>query len=296
MEFQQLKGFYLSARLKSLTKAAEKLAVTQSAVTQQIKSLEKELGVKLFDRFGPRKELTIDGQIFFDLIAPLVQDIDNLIHTYEDLKGKELGTLTIAATTVMIMNYLPVPIKKFVQEYPHVKLTILERRWSEIVALTRLGEIDLGIAPIEHELPHLSYFPIKPMKRVLITALGHPLSQKKEVTLKDIAKYPLITYETGLVARGEIDSIFEKHNLKTDVALEATNAETIKRYVEIGIGIGIIPKIALMPEQSSRLVSIPVSEHFEESHYGVIMRKGRHITSWSKRFLTLIDPDFEEEF
>ncbi len=292
---QQLKGFYYSARLSSLTKAAEKLAVTQSAVTQQIKTLEKQLKVKLFDRFGPRIELTIDGQIFFDLIAPIVQDVDNLTHIFDDLKGKDLGTLSIAATTVIIMNYLPSPIKRFVSEYPNVKLTILERRWSEIVAMTRLGEIDLGIAPIEHELPHLAYFPIKPMKRVLITALGHPLSRKKSVTLEDIAKYPLITYEPGLVARGELDSIFEKHGLRTEVALEATNAETIKRYVEMGIGIGIIPKIAMLPDQASRLVAIPMSEHFEESHYGVIMRKGRHITSWAKRFLILINPEFEEE-
>ena len=96
MEIQQLKGFYYSAKLGSLTKAAERMAITQSAVSQQIKSLEEELSAKLFNRFGPHKDLTSDGQLFFDLVSPLIQEIEALKITFEDLKGNERGVLTIA--------------------------------------------------------------------------------------------------------------------------------------------------------------------------------------------------------
>ena len=145
MEFQQLRGFFYSARLGNLTKAAEKMTITQSAVSQQIKSLEEELGVKLFNRFGPRKDLTSEGRLFYQIITPIIQEIDSLKITFEDMKGNQRGILTIAATTFMIMNYLPFMIKKFIDKYPHVRLTILERRWNEIVYMAQSGENDFGI-------------------------------------------------------------------------------------------------------------------------------------------------------
>jgi len=107
LEIQQLKGFFFSARLGSLTKAADKMSVTQSAVSQQIKKLEEELGVKLFNRYGPKKDLTPDGRLFYNLIIPIIQEIDSLKITFEDLKGNQNGVLTIAATTFTIMNRLP---------------------------------------------------------------------------------------------------------------------------------------------------------------------------------------------
>lgn len=293
MEIQQLRGFYYGVKLGNLTKAAEKLSLTQSAVSQQIKSLEKELEVKLFNRFGPRKELTPDGKILFDLIAPLVQEIDTLKITFEDLKGNQKGLLTIAATTVMIMDYLPYIIKNFTKKYPHVKLIILERRWNEIVSLAHSGEIDFGIAPIQTVSSDINYIELEPIERVLITCLNHPLSKKSHVTLEDIARYPMITYEIGLVSRGEFDEVFDKAKSDIEIVMEATNAETIKRYVEMGIGIAIIPKIALIPTQNRRLESISVNRYFEKSRYGVILRKGKHITSWAKNFLLLLEPSLE---
>jgi len=290
MEMHQLRGFYYSARLKSLTKAAEKLAVTQSAVTQQIKNLERNLNVQLFNRFGPRKELTPEGQLLFDLVAPLVQEFETVESTFEDLKGQEHGAMTIAATTVMIMNFLPFVVKRFARQYPRVRLVIRERRWDEIIELAQLGEIDMGISPIVKMPANLQYFPLEPIGRVLITGLGHPLAQKSLVTLADIAQYPMIAYEQGTVARGEVDRVFQRAELNVEVVLEATNAETIKRYVEMGIGIAIIPKIALMPEQNPRLIAIPVHDQFEETHYGVILRKGKHLTTWAKNFLLLLNP------
>ena len=294
MEIQQLKGFYYSAKLGSLTKAAEKMSITQSAVSQQIKSLEEELGEKLFNRFGPHKDLTPDGKLFFSLVSPLIQEIETLKVTFEDLKGNQKGVLTIAATTFIIMNKLPQIIKNFTKKYPHVRLNVLERRWNEIVMLTQSGEIDFGLAPIAVIPSNLSSIRLKPIERVLITSLNHPLSKKKNVTLLDIAQYPMITYEKGLISRDVIDKVFEAVHLDVEVVMEATNSETIKRYVELGIGISIIPKIALLPDQNRKLEVIPVHRYFGKSEYCVILRKGKHITSWAKNFLLLLDPSMRE--
>ncbi len=290
MEIQQLKGFFYSARFGSLTRAAEKMSITQSAVSQQIKALEEELGVKLFNRFGPRKDLTHDGKLFFDLITPLIQEIESLKVTFEDLKGNERGVLTIAATTFMIMNKLPNVIQKFSKDYPHVRLNVLERRWNEIVMLAQTGDIDFGLAPVSGIPSALNYIRMKPIERVLITCKNHPLARKKNVTLLDIAQYPMITYEKGLVSRDVIDSVFQEVNLDIEIVMEATNSETIKRYVELGIGIAITPKIALYHGQPDTLEVISADEYFGKSQYGVILRKGKHLTTWAKNFLVLLEP------
>lgn len=290
MELQQLRGFYYSAKLGSLTRAAGKMAITQSAVSQQVKSLEDEMGVKLFNRHGPKKDLTSDGKLFLKLISPLIQEMDSLKVTFEDLKGNQKGLLTIAATTFMIMNHLPLIIKKFTKTYPNIKLIILERRWNEIVALADSGEIDFGLAPITQIPPNLDFIKLEPIERVLITCLDHPLANKKQVTLLDIAQYPMITYEKGLVSRDDLDRVFNGIKLDVTVIMEATNAETIKKYVEMGIGIAIIPQIALELNQTKKLKAIPVSIYFGKSQYGVLLRKGKHITTWAKNFLLMLSP------
>jgi DNA-binding transcriptional LysR family regulator len=295
MEIQQLKGFYYSAKIGSLTKAAEKLSITQSAVSQQIRSLEDELGVQLFNRIGPRKELTPDGEIFLNLISNIIQDMDSLKTMFEDQKGGQSGLLTIAATTLMIMDVLPNIVKNFMKKYPHVRIIILERRWNEVVSLMQSGDIDFGIGPIRNIASNINFLEIEPFERVLITSLDHPLAQKRNVTLEDIAKYPMITYEKGLITRGEIDRVFKEASLNVEMIMEATNAQTIKRYVETGIGVAIIPKIALYPTQIHRLKAINVNRYFGKLHYGVILRKGKYLTSWAKNFLYLLDPALEEQ-
>ena len=294
MEFQQLRGFYFSARLGSLTKAAQKMSVTQSAVSQQIKSLEQELSVKLFNRFGPNKELTPDGHLFLKLVSPLIQDIDNLRPTFEDMKGVKKGQLTIAATTFIIMNYLPKTIKKFTKEHPHIHLNVLERRWTEIVHLAQSGEIDFGIAPVTDIPSNLNCIKLEPIERALITSVDHPLAKKSHVTLLDIAQYPIITYERGLVARDEVEKVFDQVKLDIEFIMETTNAETIKRYVEMGVGIAIIPSIAVTKTSGKRLAVKPVSQYFGRIQYGVLLRKGKHTTSWAKALLHLINPSIKE--
>jgi len=296
MDIQRLKGFYYSAKFGSLTKAAEKMNITQSAVSQQISSLEEELNTKLFHRYGPQKDLTHDGEIFFELISSIIVSIEDLIITFEDMRGTEKGILTFAATTFIIMNLLPEIITKFSEKYQEIKFRILERRWQEIISLTQSGEIDFGITPIHNNIPkNLEVIKLEPIERILITSKGHELSKKKNITLYDIQKYPIVTYEKGLIAREELDENFRKHNLNPYIIMEATNAETIKQYVEKGIGIAIIPKTAIYGEHKLFLEVIPISHFCNNSLYGIIIKKGKYITNWTKKFLSMLTPDWAKE-
>lgn len=296
MDIQRLKGFYYSAKFGSLTKAAEKMNITQSAVSQQISSLEGELNTKLFHRYGPQKDLTHEGKIFYELISPIIVSYEDLKTTFEDMRGTQKGVLTFAATTFIIMNLLPELITKFSEKYHEIKFRIFERRWQEIIALTQSGEIDFGIAPLHDNIPvNLKVIKLEPIERILITSRGHELSQKKNITLYDIQKYPIVSYEKGLIAREELDEVFKKHNLNPYIIMEATNAETIKQYVEKGIGIAIIPKTAIYVEHQLFLEVIPISHFFNKSCYGIILKKGKYITNWTKKFLSMLSPDWENE-
>jgi DNA-binding transcriptional LysR family regulator len=270
------------------------LSITESAVSQQIKSLEAELGCRLFNRIGPRKELTPDGKIFLELITPIVHALDALRTTFDDLKGHQTGELTIAATTVVIMGQLPDVIKKFKKKHPGIRLSILEHRWNEVVSLAEAGEIDFGIAPVRTIPANLRFLELEPCDRVLIVNPGHPLAAKSRVTPADIAQYPMIAYERGLIHRSEFDRVFKKAGLNIHVVMEATNAETMIRYVEMDIGVAIIPKIALLPKRRDRVKAIPVSDHFGKSQYGIILRKGKYVTSWARDFLRMLDPAIGE--
>jgi DNA-binding transcriptional LysR family regulator len=293
VEIQQLRGFYYSAKLGSFSKAAKKLSLTQSAVSQQVKALEEKLEVYLFDRYGPKMELTLDGEIFLDLITSIVESMESLQSTFEDLKGQSKGTVTFAATTMMIMDVLPYIVKKFKKRFPQVKINILERRWNEVVSLAQAGEIDFGLSPVKDMPQNLIFLELKPLTRVLITSRDHPLSLQKQVDLEDVAKYPVIAYESGTITRGEFDRVFKEANLDLDIVMEATNVETIKRYVEMGIGIAIVPRVALFQSRSHDLSIITVNGYPEKMGYGIVLKKGKHLTSWTKNFLLLLHPDLD---
>lgn len=295
VEIQQLRGFYYSAKLKSFSKAAERLSVTQSAVSQQVRALEDKLSVRLFNRFGPKMELTLDGEIFLELITSIVESIDTLQTTFDDLKGTSKGIVTFAATTMMIMDVLPLIVTKFRRHFPKVKVKILERRWEEVVSMTQASEIDFGLTPVACLPNNLLYWELDPIKRVLITNFDHPLSKKKNVTLEDIASFPMVAYEEGTITRGEFERVFKEANLSVDIVMEATNAETIKRYVEMGIGIAIVPKVALFHTRAHKLNIISIDEYTEKMRYGVVMKKGKHLTKWTKNFLLMLNPGFEND-
>src|SRR5215471_16547170 len=190
---QQLRGFCYAAHHKSISKAADEMLLSQPSVSLQIKALERELGAQLFARRGPRIALTHDGQRLYELARPLVEAIDGLENTFSSLReSAERGTVNIAAGGSTIQYLLPGFVEKYTHDYPLVDVRLHNVTGKAGLEMLRDGEVDFAIGPMLETPPDITFHPLVTYEPMLIARLDHPLAKKKQVTLKDIAAYPLI--------------------------------------------------------------------------------------------------------
>ena len=285
----QLRGFCHAARAGSMSKAAEKLYLSQPSVSLQIQALERELGVKLFERHGPRIELTPDGQLLLELARPLVDGIDAIdedFHTRRD--SVDRGRVDFAAGGSTILYVLPRFVEAFVKAHPQIELKIHNvtgRRGSRCCGTAR----SILRGPLLEIPEDIAFHPIVSYEPLLITCLDHPLAKRKRVTLADISKYPLILPPRELSTWRIVESEFAKHGLPHNVKLEVGGWEVIKKYVELGLGISVVMSICITGDE--KLAVIPVSKWFPDRTYGVVAQGPRGFDtgaavyrSWGRRF------------
>jgi len=296
METQQLKGFLAVAKCGGFSQAAEKTFRSQPAITLQIQSLEKELGVKLFDRLGPRKiQLTTEGKILFDLASPLLEDINNLTARFNESRGETRKGIVKIATHGSVMVYLlPEVIKSFKKKFPECGLSIMNRGRKDIISLLNEGEVDIGITSLQTEPKTLDYKVFARFNRILITAKNHPLAKKPVIRLEDIASYPLLIPPKGTNTRTIIDQVFEDKNLKYTTAMEITGREAAKTYVEMNLGISIINEYYLTKEDRRNLFVKDLSNYFGRAERGIITRKNKYLSIPAKEFISLILKHFTQ--
>src|SRR3972149_4747689 len=190
---QQLRGFCYAARMKSISKAAEKLFLSQPSVSLQIKALERELGVLLFERRGPRIVLTHDGQRLLELARPIVEAVDGLEDAFSSLReSAERGALNIAAGGSAVQYLLPPFVERYTREYPQVDLRLHNVTGKAGLVLLREGDVDFAVGPMLDTPPDITFHPLVTFEPMLIMRRDHPLAKRTRVSLKDIAKYPLI--------------------------------------------------------------------------------------------------------
>lgn len=287
---QQLRGFCYAARAKSISKAADKLLLSQPSVSLQIKALERELGTELFQRRGPRITLTHDGQRLFELARPLVEAIDNLDATFLSLReSADHGTVNIAAGGSTIQYLLPPFVEKYTREFPAVDVRLHNVTGKAGLALLREGEADFAVGPVFDASPDIVFHPLVTYEPVLITRRDHPLANRKRVTLKDIAKYPLILPPKSLSTHNVVEAVFAQQELEHDVKLEVGGYDVIKRYVELGLGISIVMSHCL--SGADQLHAVSLSRYFPKRTYGVVLRKGKELSPAAKRFVEMLCND-----
>lgn len=289
---QQLRGFCYAARAGNISKAAEQLFLSQPSVSLQIQALERELGAKLFERHGPRIELTPDGHLLLELARPLVEGIDAIDEDFHARRDSvDSGRVDLAAGGSTILYVLPRFVETFVKAHPKIELKIHNVTGREGLALLREGEIDFAVGPLLEIPEDIAFHPIVSYEPLLITCVDHPLAQKKRVTLRDISKYPLILPPRHLSTWRMVEGVFTQHGLTYDVKLEVGGWEVIKTYVELGLGISIVMSICITGDE--KLAVIPVGRWFPNRTYGVVLRKGRAISTQAKRFIETMDPEIE---
>jgi DNA-binding transcriptional LysR family regulator len=274
-----------------MSKAADSLCVSQPSVSQLIKSLEADLGQNLFERRGPRIQLTEAGRCFFELAIPLIESVDNLPAAFlERIADTVQGSLDIAAGESTILYLLLDLVKAFSERYPQIDLHLHNVTGRDGLAMLRAGEVDFAVGSMIDVPRDILYLPIYTYDPMLITARGHPLAVRDEVTLEQVSRCGLILPPRHLSTWRIVDLVFRQHGLDYHVVLEAGGWEIIKRCVEKNLGVSIVTSICLTG--SERLASIPLTSYFPRRSYGLVMRKNKELSPQARRFVELMEPDF----
>lgn len=291
MEIQQLKGFQAVAKDKNFTKAAKKTGRTQPTISLQVKALEQELGVKLFERLGPRNvKLTEEGKLLQKLSAPLLQEfIDLPVRFKEELGSFSSSQVKIVTHSSVMVYLLPEVVKSFKKLYPDTPLCILNRSQSEILSMVEDGDADFGITSLQKKIkPSLNYDVLSKYRRILIATKDHPLSKNKTISLEDIAEHPLILPTQDSNTRKSIDKRFSEKDLDYNLTMEVVGRTAIKTYVEMNLGISILNEYYVTAQDKKKLLIHDMSDFFGKAETGIITRKKRNISVPAKKFLSLI--------
>ena len=290
-QHRQLRAFCHAAQTGSVSKAAERLKLSQPSVSLQIQALEKELNTLLFERCGPKIQLTPAGELLLDMAQPLVDGFSRLADSFSARLGKvHAGPLDIASGEATLLYILPDIIKRFSDEFPQIDVRLHNVTGHDGMALLRANDVDFAVGSMIDVPDDMVYHPIYHYTPTLIMCKGHPLENKKNVTLEDISPYGLILPPKHLSTWNMVDLVFQQHNVPYNVVLEAGGWEVIKRYVEIGTGISIVTSICLRGNEE--LVAKPLDRYFANRSYGVVVRRGKFLAPQAKRFLEMMDGDF----
>jgi DNA-binding transcriptional LysR family regulator len=292
MEWQQIVGFYQVARLGSFTKAGEVTLRTQSALSQQIRALEDEFGCRLFERIGTRKlKLTPAGERFLEFTKSVLRDHRRLQEDLVELKSIHKGPLKIAAPFTTLFHLFPEKIERYIQQFTHVELTLLDRPQGRVVGLVREGEVDLGAA-VESFVPKdLASIRWRKIETVLMVPQGHPLAGLKRVTWKQMARYPLILPPKDQIhaGRAALEEQIRKLGLPCRIVMESSNVELSSLYVEAGLGVSLASIVRELPVlEKRRLHFLSLNHYFKPDHIALVMRKDKVMTSYQSAFVKLL--------
>lgn len=286
-----LRAFCQTARLGSVSRAAEALFLSQPAVTLQLQALERDMGVRLLERVGRRLTLTREGTELYELARPLVEGVDGLDGAFRNrLRGLDAGELHVAAGSSTILYLLPKIVAAFRAAQPQVRLSLHNVTGAGGLDLLRSDAVDLAVGSMLDVPNDLSYAPVYSFEPMLITPLDHPLAGKADLGLQDLSPYGLILPPQRLTTYRMVDLVFQQNRVPYTVALEVGGWEVIKQYVAMGLGISIVTSICLTQADRTRLAARSLAKYFPSRSYGVVVRKGKYLSPQARAFSELIQP------
>ncbi len=297
MNFQQLRSVREAIRQGfNLTEVASALHTSQPGVSRQIRELEEELGVDIFVRSGKRLTgLTAPGEVILPIVERLLLESDNLRRAGADYAAQSRGTLSIAATHSQARYALPPAVRDFCAAHPEVRLHLHQGSPQQVAELLRSGEADIGIATealAEHE--ELVALPCYRWTHAVVVPQHHPLAEESQrglpLTLARLAQFPLITYENGYTGRSHIDEAFGRCGLEPNLVLAAMDADVIKTYVELGLGVGLIASIAYDEVRDAPLRAIDARHLFATNVTRLGLRRGAYLRSYAYDFIRSFAP------
>ena len=297
MNFQQLKIVRETVRRGfNLTEVANALYTSQPGVSKNIKDLEDELSVELFVRRGKRLlGLTEPGKELLETVERILRDAQNLRNIADQFASREQGSLTVATTHTQARYALPDVIKQFKARYPQVHLALHQCSPREIVEMLVAGEADIGIATEAIEgVAELVSFPCYNWHHAVIVPQDHPLTKLPALTLEAIAAYPIVTYHEGFTGRSHIDQAFATAGHTVDIVLSAIDADVIKTYVEVGLGIGIIAPMAFNRSKDTTLALLPAEHLFPDNTTRLAVHRGVYLRDYARQFVGMVAPAVDD--
>lgn len=299
MNFQQLRSVREAERCGfNLTDVAAALHTSQPGVSRQVRELEDELGVALFERSGKRLlGLTAAGKALLPIIERLLLDADNLKRAGQELQGRNEGHLSIAATHTQARYALPHVVRDFRERYPNVTLNLHQGAPQQVAKMLLTGEADIGVATEAlADFDQLVTLPCYHWTHSILVPRRHPLAQLGgPVTLEDLVAFPIITYEKGYTGRSHIDVAFEQAGLKPNVVLTAMDADVIKTYVELDMGVGIVASIAYDEERDEHLHAMDAGHLFQVNVTRLGVRRSMWLPGFAYGFIELFVPTLTRE-
>jgi DNA-binding transcriptional LysR family regulator len=265
MDVRQLDMFRAVAEEKSFTRAAERLHVSQSAISRQVKLLEEELGGRLLHRGARGATPTAPGELLLRLANRVHRDMRDVMSQIAETHGLLRGSLTLAGGMTVCMHVLPRVLKQYKRLYPGVELRVVSGPSESILRQLRAHTVDMALLTLPLSDPDLEVVPVLDEEMVVVTAPGHPLSRQRSVDAHAIARFPLILYEAGSNSRRVQDRLLGETEIPPKVAMETENVEIIKAMVGAGLGITLIPWAAIAKDARAR-------------RFGVTRVRGRQLT------------------
>lgn len=298
MNFQQLRIIRETVRRNyNLTEVAAALYTSQSGVSKHIKELESELGVELFFRKGKRLlGLTEPGKQMLRFVERMLLDAGNIKNIAEHYAQQDEGQLTVATTHTQARYRLPEVVVAFKKAYPRVHLKLHQGSPLEISRMLLEGDADIGVATETlGNVPELASFPYYTWHHNVIVPEGHPLSQETQLTLARLAEFPVVTYHEGFTGRAVIEEAFRRAGVQPDIVLSALDADVIKSYVRLDMGVGIVAAMAVASEGEPGLVSLDGSSLFAQNTTRIAVRKGNLLRRYAYHFMGLCVPALTTE-
>ena len=293
MKLQQLRYIWEVAHHDlNVSATAQSLYTSQPGISKQIRLLEDELGVEVFARSGKHlTHVTPAGEAILVTAGEILRKVDSIKQVAQEFSNEKKGSLSIATTHTQARYALPQVIETFIQRYPDVSLHMHQGTPMQIAEMAADGSVDFAVATEALELfSDLIMMPCYKWNRCIIVPKDHPLAQLSELTLADIAAHPIVTYVFGFTGRSKLDEAFIDHGLTPKVVFTATDADVIKTYVRLGLGIGIVAQMAYDEKLDGDLVALSAAHLFTPSVTKIGFRRGTFLRGYMYEFIELFAP------
>lgn len=289
MQVESFKVFRDLVESRSFSKAASLNFITQSAVSQQIRAMEERFRVPLIERSNKRFGLTREGQLLYESSKQIIFQFDSLQHQLSEMRNVVSGTIRLSTVYSIGLHELPPYLKRFLKEFPSVNVHVEYRRSNQVYEEVIEGTSDMGLVAFPVQKKTLKIEPFRKDRLVLICIPTHELARDGEINVDKLRKEKFIGFEPDIPTRKAVDKIFREAGLEVNPVMEFDNIETVKRAVEIGAGVSIVPSATVEQEvRDGTLCAVEFKGHPYHRPLGIIYKSGRVLSPAMKRFLKML--------